>query len=301
MTGAGPAAGGDMIRFRLRHRTAYLFDRAVQLSPHELRLRPAPHTRAPIERYAFSVSAPLDPAPTLHWQQDPYNNWVARLTFPRPTPELAFEVELDAGYVDVNPFDFFVDPSASTWPFAYAPLVARALGPYLGHPQQNGARLGRWVGEFRQTVKPDEPTIAMLVRLNRRLREDVDYRVRDEEGVQAAEDTLAAGSGSCRDSAWLLAAILRAMGIAARFVSGYLVEIATAPGMRDEGSLHAWVEAYLPGAGWVGLDPTSGLLAAGGHIPLACAVDPEMAAPLTGTREASGARFEASIALERLR
>jgi transglutaminase-like putative cysteine protease len=287
---------GTATRFTLRHRTRYAFDRAVYLSPHEVRLRPAPHTRAPISRYAFSVDAP---AHTLHWQQDPFNNWVARVTFAERVRELALDVEVAATFVDVNPFDFFVEPAAASWPFAYAPPIARALAPCLAHPDAEGPRFDRWVEAFRATIAPDEGTIAMLVRLNRRLRGDVDYRVREEEGVQSAEATLAAGSGSCRDSAWLLGAIVRRLGIAARFVSGYLVELAAGPDMRDAGSLHAWVEAFVPGAGWVGLDPTSGLLAAGGHIPLACAVEPVMAATVSGSSERATVHFDAAITLER--
>ncbi|HEY7902405.1 MAG TPA: transglutaminase family protein [Casimicrobiaceae bacterium] len=300
MPGNGfPAVAGH--RFVLRHRTTYDFDRPVALSPHEVRLRPAPHARVPVAAYAFAAG----PAPhTLHWQQDPYANWVARLTFPERARRLAIDVELTATYVDVNPFDFFVDPSAFTWPFAYVPDVARALAPYRALPADDGRRLAAWVAAFRASVGRDEETIAMLVRLNRALRADVDYRVRDEPGVQGAETTLAVGHGSCRDSAWLLLTILRHLGFGARYVSGYLVELAHGDegidGARDRGSLHAWVEAFVPGAGWVGLDPTSGLFAAGGHVPLACAAEPGMAAPVSGTTDVCETAFAATIELARI-
>lgn len=296
-----PAGTAAARHFVLRHRTVYDFDRLVSLAPHEVRLRPAPHTRVPVLAYAFAV----EPASrTLHWQQDPFANWVARLTFPERARRLAIDVELAAAYVDVNPFDFFVDPSAYTWPFAYAADVARALAPYRALPAEAGARLAAWVAAFRASVGNDEATIAMLVRLNRVLRDDVDYRVRDEPGVQSAETTLAAGQGSCRDSAWLLLTILRHLGFGARYVSGYLVELADdaegAGGTRDRGSLHAWVEAFVPGAGWVGLDPTSGLFATGGHIPLACAAEPGMAAPVSGTTDVCETTFSATIELARV-
>jgi transglutaminase-like putative cysteine protease len=291
-------AGAGGTRFRLAHRTRYAFDRAVRLAPHEVRLRPAPHARIAVERYALAVADPA--AHTLHWQQDPHNNWVARLTFPDPGASLVLDVELEAALADVDPFDFFVDPSASAWPFAYAPGVARALAPFLATAGVGGPRFAAWTAAFRASIAHGEPTIALLVRLNRRLRETVDYRVRDEAGVQPAEATLAAGSGSCRDSAWLLAAILRDLGLAARFVSGYLAEVATTGDTHDRASLHAWVEAYVPGAGWIGLDPTSGLLATAGHIPLAAAVDPAMAAPVSGTTEACHAVLDVAMTLTRL-
>jgi transglutaminase-like putative cysteine protease len=151
------------------------------------------------------------------------------------------------------------------------------------------------VDAFRATIAPGEPTVSLLVRVNRHLRDDVNYRIRDEPGVQSADATLAAGSGSCRDSAWLLVQVLRHLGVAARFVSGYLVELASDAGTRDSGSLHAWTEAFVPGAGWIGLDPTSGLLAASGHIPLACAADPDMATPVSGTTDVCDVAFDASI------
>ncbi|HEV8501144.1 MAG TPA: transglutaminase family protein [Casimicrobiaceae bacterium] len=304
---AAPAIGGDGRpgvagpRFVLRHRTTYDFDRLVALAPHEVRLRPAPHAQVPVAAYAFAV-APA--SRTLHWQQDPYANWVARLTFPERARRLAIDVELTATYIDVNPFDFFVDPSAFAWPFDYAAEVARALAPYRALPADDGPRLAAWVAAFRASVGSGEETVAMLVRLNRALRADVDYRVRDEPGVQAAETTLAMGHGSCRDSAWLLLTILRHLGFGARYVSGYLVELAHGDegldATRDRGSLHAWVEAFVPGAGWMGLDPTSGLFAAGGHVPLACAAEPDMAAPVSGTTDICETTFAASIELARV-
>jgi transglutaminase-like putative cysteine protease len=295
------ATGVPGMRFALAHRTTYRFDRAVGLAPHEIRLRPAPHAQLRIAAYALDV----EPASrTLHWQQDPFANWVARLTF----PERASLLEL----VDVNPFNFFVDPGAAGFPFVYAPMVRRALAPYLDErhsrergnpaslPGENDGPLGTWVDTFRATITPGEETIGLLVRLNRQLRGDVDYVVREAQGVQGAAETLALRSGSCRDSAWLLILILRRLGIAARFVSGYLLEFAADAAARDVGSLHAWAEAFIPGAGWIGLDPTSGLLAASGHIPLACAADPDMAATVSGTTDVCNVTFDTVIDVRRI-
>ena len=311
--------------FALAHRTTYRFDRAVGLAPHEIRLRPAPHAQLRIAAYALDV----EPASrTLHWQQDPFANWVARLTFPERASRLELRVELSGELVDVNPFNFFVDPGAAGFPFAYAPMVRHALGPYLddgrsrdgdqGHPRERDGRrsrengspassagpedglLSKWVDAFRVTITPGEETVGLLVRLNRQLRGDVDYVVREAQGVQGAEQTLALRSGSCRDSAWLLILILRRLGIAARFVSGYLLEFGADPAERDVGSLHAWAEAFVPGAGWIGLDPTSGLLAASGHIPLACAADPDMAATVSGTTDVCNVTFDTAIDVRRI-
>jgi transglutaminase-like putative cysteine protease len=298
------AAAASAMRFALVHRTSYRFDRAVGLAPHEIRLRPAPHAQLRIDAYALDV----EPASrTLHWQQDPFANWVARLTFPDRASLLELRVELSGELVDVNPFNFFVDPAAAGFPFAYAPMVRHALAPYLDGSlacnetaDRRDDLLAGWVDAFRATITPGEETIGLLVRLNRQLRGDVDYVVREAQGVQGAAQTLALRSGSCRDSAWLLILILRRLGIAARFVSGYLLEFAADGDERDVGSLHAWAEAFVPGAGWIGLDPTSGLLAAGGHIPLACAADPDMAATVTGTTDVCTVTFDTAIDVRRI-
>ncbi len=285
-------------RFALAHRTTYRFDRAVGLAPHEIRLRPAPHAQLRIAAYALDV----EPASrTLHWQQDPFANWVARLTFPERASLLELRVELSGELVDVNPFNFFVDPDAAGFPFAYGQMVRHALAPYLDRsPDGKDDLLADWVDAFRAAITPGEETIGLLVRLNRQLRGDVDYVVREAQGVQGAAQTLALRSGSCRDSAWLLILILRRLGIAARFVSGYLLEIAADAAARDVGSLHAWAEAFIPGAGWIGLDPTSGLLAASGHIPLACAADPDMAATVSGTTDVCDVTFDTAIGVRRI-
>lgn len=276
------------IRVALHHRTSYRYDRPVILTPHEVRLRPAPHARTPIHSYSLTV---LPPKHFINWQQDPYGNYIGRFVFPEPTCELSFTVDLVADMTVVNPFDFFVEDYADTFPFAYAEQLRYELAPYL-MPQPAGPRLSRWLEEMRRDeLTPGLITQDYLVNLNRRLQRDIAYLVRMEAGVQTPEETLEKASGSCRDTGWLLVQILRHMGLAARFVSGYLIQLTAdvkaldgpSGTERDFTDLHAWAEVYVPGAGWIGLDPTSGLLAGEGHIPLACTALPQSAAPIIGS------------------
>jgi uncharacterized protein (DUF2126 family) len=272
------------IQVALNHKTTYRYDRPVALLPHVVRLRPAPHCRTPILSYSLRV----EPHPHfLNWQQDPYSNYLARLVFPKPVRELKIEVDLVAEMTVINPFDFFIEESAERFPFDYDPVLARELIPYL-ETEPAGPLLQGLVREVQaQAVR----TVDYIVALNRRLHEKIRYLIRMEPGVQTCEQTLVLGSGSCRDSGWLLVQLLRQLGLAARFVSGYLIQLKTdVPALdgpsgpeADFTDLHAWAEVYLPGAGWVGLDPTSGLLAGEGHIPLACTADPITAAPVTGS------------------
>ena len=292
------------IRVALLHRTTYRFDRPVALSPHEVRLRPAPHCRTPVLGYSLTV----DPENHfLNWQQDPYGNWVARLVFPEHADHLSITVDLTADLTVINPFDFFVDPAAERYPLAYAPGLARELAPFLEAAPLT-PRLRTWIEAFRATIRSDEPTIDLLVRLNREVQSDIRYLVRMEPGVQTPEETLARGCGSCRDSGWLLVQVLRQLGVAARFASGYLIQLVAdvksldgpAGTDRDFTDLHAWAEAFVPGAGWIGLDPTSGLLAGEGHLPLACTADPGNAAPVIGYTDPCESTFEFSMNVTRI-
>lgn len=281
------------IRVALDHTTVYRYDEPVTLSPHVVRLRPAAHCRTTIESYSLKVS----PAEHfINWQQDPFGNYLARLVFPEKARELSITVDLIAELTVINPFDFFVEESAEHFPFTYDDLNRRELAPYL-EVGAAGALLGPWLEANRPAG--ETPIIDALVAINQAVQRSVAYRVRMEPGVQPSEQTLDIASGSCRDSGWLLVEILRHYGLAARFVSGYLVQLtadiksldgASGPA-ADFTDLHAWTEVYLPGAGWVGLDPTSGLFAGEGHIPLACTPQPMSAAPISGMASSAASDF----------
>src|SRR5271170_6249999 len=270
-------------RVALNHKTRYRYGRPVWLSPHVVRLRPAPHCRSPVVSYSLKVT----PAEHfINWQQDPYSNRLARLVFPKKSAELCFEVDLVADLTVTNPFDFFLDEYAESYPFQYDAILYRELFPYLQTPSA-GLRLQDLI---RQVRRENVRTVDYLVEINQHIQRQIKYLIRVEPGVQTPEETLALGSGSCRDSAWLMVQLLRHLGLGARFVSGYLIQLA--PDVKpldgpagpevDATDLHAWAEVYLPGAGWIGFDPTSGLLAGEGHIPLACSADPVAAAAITG-------------------
>ncbi len=272
------------IRVAIRHQTIYRYDRPVNLTPHLLRLRPAAHCRTPIESY----SVRLKPAKHfIYWQQDSFGNYQARVVFKEPAKELFVEVELIATMTVINPFDFFLEDYAEQFPFEYHPLLKTELSPYLD-TQECGPLLNTWI---KDTEVSKRNTVDFLVGINRRVSKDVAYAIRMEPGIQTCEETLQSRLGSCRDSAWLLVQTLRHKGLAARFVSGYLVQLApdfksldgpSGP-EQDFTDLHAWVEVYVPGAGWIGLDPTSGLFAGEGHIPLSCTPNPASAAPISGS------------------
>ena len=301
------------IKVALEHRTSYTFDRLVRVFPHVVRLRPAPHSRTPVEAYSLRIE-PADHF--INWQQDAVGNFLARLVFPNPLRKLSITVGLIADLKVINPFDFFFEDWAETWPassgFSYPGELADDLKPYLrpvdeyGDGSGPGELVRAWVRNF--SMPDGTRTIDFLVALNRAINADVAYTVRMEHGVQTPDLTLRAGIGSCRDSAWLLVSILRQLGLAARFVSGYLVQLASDVEALDGPSgpaadftdLHAWAEVYIPGAGWIGLDPTSGLFAGEGHIPLAATPHPATAAPITGSTEPCNTALDFSNTVTRV-
>lgn len=293
------------IRVALHHKTSYFFDRLVNLSPHEVRLKPAAHARTPIMSYSLTVNPEQH---FINWQQDPYGNYIARYVFPEKVRALEFTVDLIADMTVINPFDFFIEKYAEQFPFKYPEQMKFELGAYL-KPEPAGDLLKIWLANAKKNLlKKDMITINALVALNQQLQQDIGYLVRMEPGVQTPEETLGKRTGSCRDSAWLLVQILRHFGLAARFVSGYLIQLAADIKALDGPSgtevdftdLHAWTEVYLPGAGWVGLDPTSGLLAGEGHIPLACTAMPSSAAPVTGFTDVCEVQFSHEMKVTRI-
>ncbi len=289
------------IRVAINHKTEHLFDRPVRMSPHIVRLRPAPHTRTPIESYSLRV---LPGNHFINWQQDPFGNYLARLVFPEPARALSFEVDVVAEIVVINPFDFFVESYAEKYPFAYPPGLRKELAPYL-EITEDGPRLAQWLAKVD---RGSQDINTFLVNLNQRLQRDIAYSIRMEAGIQSGEETLDKALGSCRDTGWLLVQILRHLGLAARFVSGYLLQLTPdekplegpAGTDHDFTDLHAWAEVYVPGAGWLGLDPTSGLFAGEGHIPLACTPHPLSAAPITGATDKCEVEFRFSNSVRRI-
>jgi uncharacterized protein (DUF2126 family) len=289
------------IRVAINHKTEYRYDRLVSLSPHTVRLRPAAHTRTPIHSYSLKV---FPEKHFLNWQQDPFGNYLARLVFPEKTMKFSVEVDLVAEMVVINPFDFFLDEDANHYPFKYDEQLAGELTPYR-IIKESGPLLKRWVtGIDRSRMQTND----FLVALNQALQKHIDYNIRMEPGIQTCEETLTLRRGSCRDTAWLLVQILRHLGLASRFVSGYLIQLSSDEKSLDGPSgpeqdftdLHAWAEVYLPGAGWVGLDPTSGLFAGEGHIPLACSPHPVSAAPITGATSEAEVEFYFHNRVERI-
>ena len=292
------------IHVALNHITHYRYDRPINLGPQIVRLRPAPHSRTRILSYSMRV----EPATHfINWQQDPQSNYLARLVFPDKTSSFRIEIDLVAEMAVLNPFDFFLEPSAEHYPFSYDPEAARELAPYMVKaPELKDAPV--FQAYLAAVSRAKTPTNDWLVSLNQKLQRDIGYLVRLEPGVQTPEETLVNASGSCRDTGWLLVQLMRHLGIAARFVSGYLIQLKSDVKSLDGPSgtevdftdLHAWCEVFLPGAGWIGLDPTSGLLAGEGHIPLACSPEPGSAAPVSGAIDDCETVFEHHMSVSRV-
>ncbi len=253
------------------------------------------------------MSRSLSIKPTKHFiniQQDPYSNYLARIVFPEPAKELVIDVSIIAQMVVINPFDFFVEEYAENYPFTYEKVLERELKPFL----ETEPPTPKLAALLETIPRQKKRTINFIVDINQLLQKEIQYLIRLEPGVQACEETLMLKSGSCRDSAWLMVQVLRNLGIAARFVSGYLIQLTQdiksldgpSGSATDFTDLHAWTEAYLPGAGWVGFDPTSGLLAGEGHIPLACTAEPSSAAPVSGAVDKCESEMHVSMTVTRI-
>ncbi len=289
------------IHAALNHVTHYTYDRPVNLGPQVVRLRPAPHCRSNIIAYSLKVEPE---GHFVNWQQDPFANYQARLVFPDKTTQFKVTVDLVVEMAVYNPFDYFLEPSAQEFPFAYEAQLKEELAPYLVADP-----ITPLVEAYLEQIDLSKrSTNSFLVELNQRVAKDIKYLIRMEPGVQTPEETLDLGSGSCRDSGWLLVQVLRNLGLAARFVSGYLIQLKPDVKALDGPSgtevdftdLHAWCEVYLPGAGWIGLDATSGLFAGEGHIPLACTPQPSGAAPIEGGVDESEVEFSHHMGVTRI-
>ncbi len=289
------------IKASIYHLTHYKYDQPVSLGPQIIRLRPAPHSRTRVISHSLKVS------PAEHFvnhQQDPYGNWLSRFVFPKRVTELKIEVDLVADMTVYNPFDFFVEERAERWPFEYPEELSPDLAIYM-RPEPAGPRLAAFLATI---PRERQQTVDFVVGLNRRIANQVGYVIRMEPGVQTPEETFERGTASCRDSSWLLVQTLRHLGLAARFVSGYLIQLKPdlvsldgPPGTdHDFTDLHAWCEVYIPGAGWIGLDPTSGLLTGESHIPLAATPHYSNAAPISGMASAANVEFAFDMKVARV-
>ncbi|MDD2698957.1 MAG: transglutaminase family protein [Arcobacteraceae bacterium] len=285
----------------LSHKTHYNYDRKISLSPHIIRLRPAPHSRTPIEAYSLKIKPENH---FINWQQDPFGNYMARIVFPEKTDKLHIDVEVLANMVTINPFDFFVEDSAKDYPFSYSKTLQKELIPYLEIEDNSDL-----IKEFVASVDISKmPIIDFLVALNQKIYTHLNYTIRLEPGVQTCEYTLGKKLGSCRDFSWLFVQVLRHLGLASRFVSGYLVQLTAdiksldGPSGPEEDftDLHAWTEVYVPGAGWIGLDSTSGLFAGEGHIPLACTPHYDSAHAIEGLSDPCEVTFEYENKVQRI-
>lgn len=285
----------------LNHKTEYRYDRPIQLGPQLVRLKPAAHARTQVSSWALKVG------PQKHFinsLQDPYGNFLTRILFPERTDHFSLEVNLTADLTVFNPFDFFLEPECETWPMAWSDMQRQSWTPWL-KKAEHGPLFSRFLKAI-PTARTQ--TIPFLVDVNQRIAQAVSYRIRLEPNIQTPEETLRLASGSCRDSALLLVELLRHLDLPARFVSGYLIQLK--PDQRplqapygpseDFTDLHAWAEVFIPGAGWIGLDPTSGLLTGEGHIPLAATPDPSEAAPVSGLLEPCESSFHHSMTTSRI-
>ncbi|MCH8507045.1 MAG: transglutaminase family protein, partial [Ectothiorhodospiraceae bacterium] len=271
-------------RVALRHRLDYRFDRPVRLSTHWLRLRPAPQTAARIQAYSLSIRPGSH---FINWVRDPFENHLARLDFPDPVTHCSIDMELLAELPPVNPFDFLLTADAASHPFSYADQLARELAPYLGEMAED-ADVARWLQSLDRTPVS---TLERLQQMASRIAEEFHLEPFGND-IDLAR-LLRHGAGSHRELAWLLTVSLRALGVAMRLVSGYRLMLSSDP----HAHLHTWCEAYLPGAGWIGLDPASGLLTTEQHIPLCTASDPLRALPVLGYRESCEESVREQISL----
>ncbi|MDB5613737.1 MAG: transglutaminase-like, partial [Devosia sp.] len=289
------------IKAAVYHLTHYKYDRPVYLQPQIIRLQPAPHSKTKVLSYSLKVS------PSLHFvnvQQDAYGNFLTRFVFPEPVTELKIEVDLIADMTVYNPFDFFVEESAETWPFEYPEDIRPDLSIYR-QPEPVGPLLQRFLDGID---KRPTNTVNFVSAINASIQQHIAYIVRMETGVWTPEETLGNARGSCRDSSWLLVQTLRNLGLAARFVSGYLIQLkpdlvsldGPAGTDHDFTDLHAWCEVYLPGAGWLGLDPTSGLLTGESHVPLAATPHFRNASPISGMASFAEVEFAFDMRVTRV-
>jgi len=264
------------MKIRIQHRTTYRYAEPVRLGPHRVMVRPREGHDLQIESSILTIR----PAHAIHWMRDVNGNSIALVDFTERAVEMMIYSELVLNHYDSDPLDFRVETYALHYPFVYDPWTLPELTAFthIVFPA-DAERVRQWLGQFWEPGKLVE-TVSLLKRLNRFIFENFTYRRRDEFGVQRPARTLDENSGSCRDFATLFIEACRSWGLAARFVSGYMLCEATEAGRA---STHAWAEVYLPGAGWKGFDPTSGRMAGSQHVAVAVSRHPEAATPIAGS------------------
>jgi len=273
------------MKIRIRHRTTYNYNQPVSFGQHKIMVRPREGHDVHIESSVLEIN----PAHTIRWMRDVNGNSIAKVDFTRSAAQLSFYSELVLQQYDVNPLDFILEESAVTYPFVYDPDSLPELTAFMTplYPR-DAAVLREWLGQFWKPGNKIE-TIALLQNVNTHINKTFQYERRDELGVQTPAETLRKNSGSCRDFATLMLETCRCWGLAARFVSGYMQCEATEAGGA---STHAWTEVYLPGAGWKGFDPTSGIMTGAQHVTVAVSRNPENAAPITGSFQGLSNAFQ---------
>jgi len=265
-----------MRRLNISHVTEYRFSTPVALLPHRLRLRPLDSHSLRIESSTLDIS----PAHSVRWYRDALGNSVALVNFSEMADTLHVLSDVVISVYDDAPLDFLMEEYAVSMPFDYAVAEHADLAPFEQsvYPDDSAA-LRSWLGRLGLLTRPME-TFSLLTQLNCEIANHFTYQIREEEGVQSPARTLELNSGSCRDFAALFMEACRYMGLASRFVSGYLHMPDNETG---NASTHAWAEVYLPGPGWKGFDPTSGLVIGNQHIPVAVARHPEAVPPVSGS------------------
>lgn len=284
------------MKLKISHVTRYEYERAVSFSPHLIYLRPRDTALLRVDQFHFNIS----PDAKVLWTRDSQDNLLARVHFWERAANLNIRAELRVETFDTNPFDFILEPHALTFPFVYDELHAFNLGPYLAPPfAETRTALLSWL-DAHFTDRPAE-TVPFLVALNTLVHRSLTYTRRHERGIQPSTTTLRLGSGSCRDYAVLFVELCRTLGIAARFVSGYLHD--PSPDSAAYGAMHAWAEVFLPGAGWKGLDPTHGIFCDDSFVPVAHAAVAESVNPIQGSYYAPDpvpSRLSHTVLVERI-
>lgn len=294
------------MNLHIEHLTQHIYERPVSFSDHALFLRPLDSHRRHVGRFEVATT----PAATQRWVRDAYGNLVLRCNFGLSESKvLEFKTRIEVEVAEDNPFDFILESHATAYPFSYREPDLSSLKSYLDTKAGAGAfRALDWFYKVVPSPSGHSDVVQFLSELNEAIRREINYIRRDEEGIQNPDTTIDLGSGSCRDMAVLFISILRQLGFAARFCSGYLYDPPVGEGgehafNRAVGSMHAWAEVYLPGAGWKGFDPTNGILANGFFIPCGVSHDPQNVNPIQGSYFSNtpvASSMEVNLQMERI-